>query len=93
MGTVRSIAPAAGITLFRAAGAYLATLDRAEQANTRRQYGKILHRVVLEFGSGTAPGEIDPERFAAWFGSQWARRAPSTWNVSLDAVRSAAAYW
>jgi integrase len=33
------------------------------------------------------------KRFAEWFGSQWAGRAPSTWNVSLDAVRSAAAYW
>jgi hypothetical protein len=32
---------------------------------------------------------IDPERFAAWFTAQWADRSPSTWNVSLDAIRSA----
>jgi len=81
------------MTLARAADAYLATLSGAEQGSTRRQYGKILRRVVAEFGGGAAPGEISPERFADWFGSQWARRAPSTWNVSLDAVRAAAAYW
>jgi integrase/recombinase XerC/integrase/recombinase XerD len=40
-----------------------------------------------------APDEVDAERFAEWFGSHWTDRAPSTWNVSLDAVRSAAAYW
>ena len=34
-----------------------------------------------------------PARPAAWFGRQWGERAPSTWNVSLDAVCSAAAYW
>jgi integrase len=47
---------------------------------------------VTEFGSDTTP-DIDPERFAAWFTTQWADRSPSTWNVSLDAVRSAAAWW
>jgi integrase/recombinase XerC/integrase/recombinase XerD len=47
---------------------------------------------VTEFGSDSSP-DIDPERFAAWFTSQWADRAPSTWNVSLDAIRSAAAWW
>ena len=44
---------------------------------------------MAEFGADTGPGEVDPERFVAL----WAHRAPSTWNVSLDAVRSAAAYW
>jgi integrase len=68
-------------------------LRGAEQASTRRTYGRILRRIVAEFGAGTRPGEVDPERFAGWFTSQWAARAPSTWNVSLDAVRSAAAYW
>ena len=42
---------------------------------------------------GDAPPDIDPERFTAWFTAQWAGRAPSTWNVSLDAIRSAAAWW
>ena len=94
MGTVRRIAPAAGdVTLGRAADAYLATLPGAEHASTRRTYGRILRRVVTEFGAETLPDEIDAGRFAEWFGSQWAGRSPSTWNVSLDAVRSAAAYW
>jgi len=94
MGTVRRLAAAAGdVTLGPAAEAYLATLGGAEQASTRRTYGQILRRVVAEFGAQTAPDQVDAGRFAEWFGSQWAGRAPSTWNVSLDAVRSAAAYW
>ncbi len=94
MGTVRRIAPAAGdIALGRAADAYLATLPGAEHASTRRTYGRILRRVVTEFGAGTLPDELGAGRFAEWFGSQWAGRSPSTWNVSLGAVRSAAAYW
>ena len=48
---------------------------------------------MAECGAKTAPDEVDAERFAEWFGSQRGGRAPSTWNVSLDAVRSAAAYW
>jgi integrase len=81
------------VTLGRAAGSYVGTLAGAEQANTRRKYGGILRRLVAEFGGGTGPDEISAEAFAAWFAGQWADRAPSTWNVSLDAVRSAAAYW
>jgi site-specific recombinase XerD len=94
MGSVRRLAPAAGdVPLGQAAEAYLGTLSGAEQASTRRTYGRILRRVVAEFGAETAPDQVNAERFAEWFGSQWADRAPSTWNVSLDAVRSAAAYW
>ncbi len=93
MGTVRRLAPAAGdVILGQAADAYLATLRGAEHASTRRTYGRILRRVVTEFGSDAAP-DIDPERLAAWFTAQWADRSPSTWNVSLDAIRSAAAWW
>jgi integrase/recombinase XerC/integrase/recombinase XerD len=94
MGTVRRLAAAAGgVTLGQAADAYLATLRGAEQASTRRTYSRVLRWVVAEFGAESGPGEIDPERFAEWFAARWAHRAPSTWNVSLDAVRSAAAYW
>jgi integrase/recombinase XerC/integrase/recombinase XerD len=103
MGTVRRITPAAGdvtlgqaagdVTLGQAADAYLATLRGAEQASTRRTYGRILRRIVAEFGTDTTPDEISAERFAAWFGQQWAARSPSTWNVSLDAIRSTVAYW
>jgi integrase len=53
----------------------------------------VLRWIVTEFGAGTDPAGIDPERFAAWFGQQWGERSPSTWNVSLNAARSAAAYW
>ena len=81
------------VTLGSAADAYLATLRGAEHASTRRTYGRILRRVVAEFGAETAPDQVDADRFAEWFGSQWAGRAPSTWNVSLDAIRSAAAWW
>ena len=81
------------MTLGRAVDAFLATLSGAEQANTRRTYGRILRAVAAEFGTRTAPDEIGAEAFAAWFGQQWAGRSPATWNVSLDAVRSAAGYW
>ena len=93
MRTIRRIAPAAGdVTLGLAVDAYLATLRGAEQASTRRAYGRILRWVVTEFGSDSAP-DMDPGRFAAWFTARWAGRSPSTWNVSLDAIRSAAAWW
>ena len=66
MGTVRRLAAAAGdVTLSQAAEAYLATLRGAEQASTRRTYGRILRGVAAEFGAGTGPGEVDPERFTA----------------------------
>jgi integrase len=94
MGTVRRIAPAAGdVTLGQAVDAYLATLLGAEHASTRRTYGRILRRVAAEFGAETLLDELGAGRFAEWFGSQWADRSPSTWNVSLDAVRSAVTYW
>jgi integrase len=93
VAAVRRITAVPAVTLGQAADAYLAALSGAEQASTRRTYGRILRWVVTEFGAGASPDEIDPERFAAWFGRQWAARSPSTWNVSLNAVRSAAAYW
>ena len=94
MGTVHHIARAAGdVTLGRAAEAYLATLSGAEQASTRRTYGRgVLRWVVTEFGSEASP-DIDVERFAAWFTATWGDRSPSTWNVSSTPSRSAAAYW
>jgi len=93
MATVHRLSGVDEMALGRAIDAYLATLRGAEQANTRRAYGQVLRRLAAEFGRETAPGSIAAERFAAWFGLQWGERAPSTWNVSLDAVRSAAAYW
>ena len=94
MATAIHRLPYAGeMTLGNAIDAYLATLRGAEQANTRRAYGQVLRRLIAEFGSDVAPDSIAAERFVAWFGQQWGERAPSTWNVSLDALRSAAAYW
>jgi integrase len=93
MATIRRLTRADEMTLGRAVDAYLATLGGAEQASTRRTYGRILRAVAAEFGTKAAPDEMGAEAFAAWFGQQWAGRSPSTWNVSLDAVRSAAAYW
>ena len=63
MGTVRRIAAAAGdITLGHAVDGYLATLSGAEQASTRRAYGRILRWIVTEFGSdaraGHGPGAV-----------------------------------
>ncbi len=78
MGTVHHLSPAAyEMTLGKAADAYLATLGGAEQASTRRIYGRVLRWIAAEFSSESAPG-IDAERFAAWFGAQWGERAPST---------------
>ena len=76
----------------QAADVYLATLCGAEQASIRRTYGRILRWLVTDVGRDVAP-DIDPERFAASFTARWADQAPSTWNVSLDAIRSAAARW
>jgi integrase len=94
MGTLHRFTSAADeMTFGRAVDAYLATLGGAEQANTRRTYGRILRTIAAEFGTSAGLDEIGAERFAAWFGQQWGQRAPSTWNVSLDAIRSAVAYW
>jgi integrase len=91
--TIHRLGQANVMTLGPAIDAYLATLRGAEQANTRRSYGQVLRRLAAEFGNDEALDDIGAERFAAWFGQQWGERSPSTWNVSLDAVRSAAAYW
>jgi integrase len=93
MATIRRLSAAADVTFGRAVSAYLATLSGAEHASTRRSYGRVLARLTGAFGEDAAPDEIAPEMFATWFGQQWADRSPATWNLSLNAVRSAAAYW
>jgi site-specific recombinase XerD len=55
-----------------------------------RRYGMMALAAV---GDDRAWDYLSAERFAAWFGRQWGQRTPCTWNVSLDAVRSAVAYW
>jgi len=92
VGTVSRLTAAPDITLGHAIDSYLATLGGAEQASTRRTYGKVLGHLESGFGTGAAL-DIDAERFAGWFAGRWQGRSPSTWNVSLDAIRSAAGYW
>ena len=36
---------------------------------------------------------IGDSKLAGWFTARWGRKAPSTWNVALDALRSASSYW
>ena len=84
---------ATGMQLCHAADAYLATLGGAEQAATRRQYGKVLRRVVAHFGPDADLTTITPESFAEWFRGEWQDSAPSTWNSSLAAVKGAVGYW
>jgi integrase/recombinase XerC/integrase/recombinase XerD len=79
--------------LCHAADAYLATLGGAEQTATHRAYGKVLRRVVGHFGPDTDLSAIGAEDFAAWFRGQWEGSAPSTWNASLAAIKSAVSYW
>ena len=94
MGTVRKIrANAQGVTLGVARVAYLATLDHPEARGTRRMYASILGRLADRFGEASALDSITPEGLADWFGRQWGESAPSTWNVALDAIRSACRFW
>jgi integrase len=94
MGTVHRLSTAGDhVTLGRAAEAYLATLGRPEQAQTLRAYSGKLRAAVAEFGPAASPGQIDPDRFAAWFTVQWGERSPSTWNAALATFRSAAGWW
>lgn len=93
MGEVRRLARPAGVTLAAAVDAYLATMRGAEHANTRRAYRQVLRQMIIEFGADTELDDISAEQFAHWFGQRWGDRQPSTWNVSLGAVRSAERYW
>jgi DNA-binding transcriptional regulator YbjK/integrase len=94
MGRGRRLHPAAGHTTLGAAiDGYLATLAGADHDGTRRVYARILRRAECEHGRDTPLVRIGAERFAAWFTGQWGQRAPATWNVALDAIRSAERYW
>lgn len=92
MGTVHELRKSTGqMTVADAVQAYLGQgLVGVEQRNTRRTYGGFLRRLSAEFGPATDP---DPAGVAEWFTRQWGGRSPSTWNVGLDALRSAQGYW
>jgi integrase/recombinase XerC/integrase/recombinase XerD len=94
VGTVHQLHGAGqGVTLARAVGAYLGTLNHDESKGTRRMYASILNRLTGRFGESADPASIPADDLAAWFGQTWGQSAPSTWNVALDAVRSACKYW
>ncbi len=92
--TVTRLAPAGQLTTPReAVTVYLATLAGAEQAGTRKIYGSVLRGLASAFAAEADVSAITAAALAEWFTAQWQDRAPSTWNVALDAIRSAAAYW
>ena len=93
MATIHPLPAAPDVTLSAAISAYLATLAGDEQANTRRAYSGTLRRLERQFGAGVPVAGLDAEQVAEWFTEAWQDRAPGTWNVALDALRSAAAYW
>jgi len=94
MGTVHALSPGREtVTVADAVDAYLATLSGPESAGTHRVYSGVLRALAAEFGSETDVATLDGRRLAAWFTARWGQRSPSTWNVSLDALRSSCRYW
>lgn len=93
MGTILRLPASDGTTVGDAWAAFPATLAGGGQANTRRAYASVLRRLGREYGTDTAMPQVAPEPLADWFTATWGDRAPSTWNVALDALRSAARYW
>lgn len=93
MGTVTSLRLSAGMTLGGAVDAYLGTLAGAEAAGTRQTYRDYLRPLVSHFGAGTNVDALDADEVGAWFTERWQDRSPATWNLALNALRSAAAFW
>jgi integrase len=93
VGTVHALGHRESVTLDDAAAAYLATLAGAESRGTKRVYGGVLRALVAEYGSGADPADLSSREVAEWFAGRWGERAPSTFNVALDALRSASGYW
>jgi integrase len=93
MGTVTALTRRKAVTVSDALDAYLLTLTGAESAGTRRTYGGPLRALLAEFGADADVDTITGSRLAAWFTDRWGQRSPSTFNVALDAVRSATRYW
>jgi integrase len=93
MGNVSALARQESVSVSDALDAYLLTLAGAESAGTRRTYSVPLRALLAEFGGDEDVDTVSSKRLAAWFTSRWGQRSPSTWNVALDAVRSATRYW
>jgi hypothetical protein len=73
--------------------AYLLTLAGPESAGTHPVYRGVLRALAAEFGGDGGVATLEARWLAAWFTSRWGQRSPSTWNVALDALRSACGYW
>jgi hypothetical protein len=93
MGTVHALGAREAVTLDDAIRAYLATLAGPESAGTRRVYSGTLRALLAELGGDGDVSALEARAVAAWFASRWGDRAPSTWNVAIDALRSACSYW
>lgn len=95
MGTVHRISLAdAGPTLAAAVNGFLAQVPNP---NTRRSYATALGALRDEVGPDTPVAVLDDEatadHIAAWFTHRWGTAATATFNVRLDAIRSAAGWW
>lgn len=88
MGTVHRLAAPAGVTLRRAAAAYVATLDHPETASTRRVYGNTYRAMLSRLGDDTELGGITAAQLGAWFSGRWADARPATWDTNRGALRS-----
>lgn len=94
MGTVTRLRTGAGgVTLGAAVAAYLATLSHTEAKGTRRVYSGPLRALAGRFGEDADPASLDPDAVAEWFTGRWGERSAARWNVVLNALRSASAYW
>jgi site-specific recombinase XerD len=93
VGTVQAIATRESATIIAAVDDYLATLAGPESAGTRRVYSGVLRALAGGLGADTEVPTLQPRPVAVWFVGRWGDRAPSTWNVALGAIRSAAEYW
>ncbi|MFF5249263.1 hypothetical protein ACFY3V_33715 [Streptosporangium sp. NPDC000095] len=98
MGTVTRLPRQAAATrLGEAITAYLATLDHAESAGTKRVYAGTLRALRTRLGAGLAVAELDQlanvAKLTDWFETTWGQRAAATYNRNLDTLRSAIGYW
>ena len=94
MGTLHRLAAAGdAVTLGHGITAYLATLVGAEQAGTGPSTAASCAASARISARAWRWPSSAPSAFAEWFTGQWDDRAPGTWNVALDAFRSAVAYW
>jgi len=83
-----------GPSLVIAITAFLATLTNP---NTLRAYRVALDGLADELGENRQVADLDDEavveQIADWFTNRWGSCAPATFNLRLDALRSATSWW